>query len=62
MAQEEVELALRAKWMDLTFCIIDITIFILIKLIIIHLGLRYNSVEYLFTGVWHMPGTLLEVG
>ena len=39
MDQEEMELALRARWMDLTFCIIDITIFTLIKLVIIHLGL-----------------------
>lgn len=28
MDQEEMELALRARWMDLTFCIIDITIFV----------------------------------
>ena len=39
MNQEEMEMALRARWMDLTFCIIDITIFTLIKLVIIHLGL-----------------------
>ena len=39
MKQEEMELALRAKWMDLTFCIIDITVFTLVKLVTIHLGL-----------------------